>query len=186
LGCYSLVGIKANSEDLVFMPVFDFFRRCRNRIIHQDGTAGSDLVDFAKSKEVLKAFQSLSPRVRRMTPDLPTLKATDPIILTPAHAILFLVVAQNLFRELVGRIRPMLDEDGYLRMVAHYAYSCSHHPFRRDSYKNVVYPACVFLRERYGVRGLNNKEDIVREFRRLGLWDTMVVRFNELFPPVRQ
>jgi hypothetical protein len=35
-----------------------------------------------------------------------------------------------------------------------------------------------FLRERYGVRGLN-KQDIIIQFRRLGLWDVMVARFHE-------
>jgi hypothetical protein len=181
-GCYSLLDIKASNEDLAFLPLFDFFRRCRNRIIHQDGTAGSELVDFAKSKEVQKAFKSLAPAVRRMTPDLPELKTSNPITLTPAHAILFLVVARNLFSALEARVLSMLDEDGYLRMTAHYAYGCSHHPFRRECYKNIAYPAYTFLVERYRVRGLN-KEAIVRQFRHLGLWDSLVVRYNELFRP---
>jgi hypothetical protein len=177
-GCYSLLGIKPGKEDIALLPLFDFFRRCRNRIIHQDGTAGSDLMDFAKSQEVQKSFQSLGARVRRMTPDLPTLKAADPIILSPSHAILFVVVTLTLFTALASRIRSLLDKDGYLRMTAHYAYGSSHHPFRQEFYKDVLYPALSFLRERYGVRGLN-KQDIIIQFRRLGLWDVMVARFHE-------
>jgi hypothetical protein len=181
LGCYSVLGIKARKEDLAFLPLFDFFRRCRNRIIHQDGTAGSDLVEFAKSREVQRAFKSLAPAVRRMTPELPALKAADPITLTPAHAILFLVVARALFDALASHIRSVSDESGYLRMTAHYAYGSTHHSFRRAHYKDVVYPATTFLFERYGVREAD-KQNVVRHFRRLGLWDAIVVRFSELFP----
>jgi hypothetical protein len=178
--CYSLLGIKAGDSDLALLPLFDFFRRCRNRIIHQDGTAGSDLVDFAKSKEVQKAFKSLAIAVRRMTPDLPDLRAQDPIVLNPAHAILFMVVARNLFNALGSRVRSVLDEDGYLRMTAHYAYGSSHHPFRRSFYMHVEYPAGNFLDERYKVRGLV-KDSMIRAFRRMGLWDSLVLRYNELF-----
>ena len=182
--CYALLRIKASNDDFAFLPLFDFFRRCRNRIIHQDGTAGNDLVEFTKSKEVQKTFQSLGASVRRMSPELPALRATDRILLTPSHAILFLVVTLNLFNALESRVRSQLTEDGYLRMTAHYAYGCSHHPFRQKYYKNVLNPAYGFLRDRYVVRGLN-KNNIIPQFKRLGLWDPMVVRFNELYSPTR-
>ncbi len=179
--CYSLIGVVPPQADLALLPVFDFFRRCRNRILHQDGRAGSELIDFSKSTELQKAFKSLAPRVLRMTPDLPSLAESEPIVLTPAHAILFLVVVQTLFNALAYRVRSKLDENGYLRMVAHYAYGSSHHPFRQDRYKDVLYPATTFLRQRYTV-GKLNKEELIRRFRRLGLWDAMLVRFNALFP----
>ena len=45
----------------------------------------------------------------KMAPELPELKATGPIVLTPAHAILFLVVTRSLFKALAARIRSELD-----------------------------------------------------------------------------
>jgi hypothetical protein len=179
-GCYSILGLEATDQDLACLPLFDFFRRCRNRIIHQDGTAGRELVEFAKSREVQRSFERLAPTVRRMTPSLPTLTATDPIPLTPQHAILFLVITLNLFNALVARVRAPLTEDGYLRMTAHYAYGASQHPFRESHYRNVVYPASVFLRFRYGVTDVS-KEQLIQRFKALGLWDSMAARFKELF-----
>lgn len=179
-GCYSLLGLEATDEDLACLPLFDFFRRCRNRIIHQDGRAGRDLVEFAKSQEVRISFAGLAPTVRRMASSLPTFTATDPIPLTPQHAILFLVITANLFNRLASRVRAPLTEDGYLRMTAHYAYGASQHPFRQSHYRNVVYPASVFLRFRYGVTDVS-KEQLIQRFKTLGLWDPMAARFKELF-----
>jgi hypothetical protein len=85
--CYSLLGLRVTEQDLTCLPLFDFFRRCRNRIIHQDGTAGHELVEFAKSGDVQRSFENLAPTVRRMSSSLPLLTATDPIPLTPQHAI---------------------------------------------------------------------------------------------------
>ncbi len=184
LGCYSLLRIEPQKTDLAALPLFDFFRRCRNRILHQDGTAGSDLVDFAKSKKVDAAFKSLGPAVCKMAPELPELSATEPIILTPAHAILFLIVARALFNSLASRIRSEMDASGYFRMVAHYAYGTPYHPFRRSYYKYVFTPASTFLEERYHVRDLD-KHDLVRRLRVFGLWDAISARFAELFPKAR-
>jgi hypothetical protein len=180
--CYTLLGIKATKEDIAPLPLFDFFRRCRNRIIHSDSTAGSELVEFAKSKEVEGAFKSLGPAVCRMIPELPELRATEPIILVPAHAIIFLVVVRDLFNGLAERVRSELDEDGYLRMTAYYAYGAVYHSFRHAGYKDVEGTARSFLDERYGVREVD-QHDLIRRFRKLGLWDAIGTRFIELFPP---
>lgn len=58
---YSLIGLKLTGNDIAQLPLFDFFRRCRNRIIHQDGTAGSDLVEFSKIKGLQTAFKFTHP-----------------------------------------------------------------------------------------------------------------------------
>jgi hypothetical protein len=180
--CYSVIGMKPNDNDIAQLPLFDFFRRCRNRIIHQDGTAGSDLVEFSKTKELQTAFNSLTRSVRRKAPSLPKLCATETIALSPEHAILFMIVARNLFDAFAGRIRTQLSEDGYFRMTAHYAYIPSHHSFRSKSYNNVANPAFHFLSYRHHVTG-SDREDLIRRFRRLDLWDAMVARYHELFPP---
>lgn len=180
--CYALLGVKATKEDLAPLPLFDFFRRCRNRIIHSDSTAGSELVEFAKSKEMEKAFKSLGPAVCRMISELPEVRATEPIILVPAHAIIFLVVVSDLFSALAGRIQSQLDEDGYLRMTAHYAYGAAYHPFRRTRHNDVEAPARSFLDERYGVRHVD-QHDLIRRFKKLGLWDAISTRFIDLFSP---
>jgi len=179
--CYSIINIKPNEQDVVQLPLFDFFRRCRNRIIHQDGTAGKDLVEFAKSKEVQTAYKSLTLRTRRMVASLPKLCATETIALAPEHAILFMIVARNVFNAFSGRIHSQLSEDGFLRMAAHYAYVPSHHAFRSKKYKNVVHPASHYLAYRYNVRGGSN-EDLISRYRDLKLWDDMVTRYHELFP----
>jgi hypothetical protein len=179
-GCYNLLGLHAASADFNCLPLYDYFRRCRNRIIHQDGTAGRELVEFAKSRAVQKTFASLAQNVRRMSPSLPELSADEPIPLTPQHAILFLVITFNLFKALAAQVRTYLTEEGYLRMTAHYAYGASRHSFRQQEYPNVVYPAVVFLRFRYGVTGLK-KEELIKRFKTIGLWDSMANRFKELF-----
>jgi hypothetical protein len=183
LGCYSLLGLDAAKADLAALPLYDFFRRYRNRILHQDGTAGSDLVEFVKfkQKELEGSLKSLGAAVCKMAPELPQLEATEPIVLTPAHAILFLIVTRDLFRALASRIRSVLDESGYLRMTAHYAYSIPHHQFRRAFYKDAWTPATTFLDERYHVRKVD-KHDLVRKFRRLELWESISDRFNEFSP----
>jgi hypothetical protein len=162
--------------------LFDFFRRCRNRIIHSDSTAGSELAEFAKSKEIERAFKSLGPAVCRMIPELPEVNASEPIILVPAHAIIFLVVVRDLFNALAERIQPQLDEDGYLKMTAHYAYGAAYHSFRRARYKDIEGTARSFLDERYGVREVD-KHNLIHRFRKLGLWDAIGTRFIEIFPP---
>jgi hypothetical protein len=179
-GCYSPIGLEASKEDLAGLPLYDFFRRSRNRIIHQDGTAGRELAEFAKSQPVLKSFEALTPNVRRMAPSLPELRSQDLILLKPQHAILFLVVTFNLFRALWARVQPSLNEEGYLRMSAHYAYGASHHAYRDQSYRNVIYPASKFLRFRYVVTGID-KEKLIQKFKTLGLWDAMALRFKENF-----
>jgi hypothetical protein len=178
--CYSILGFAPAQADLASIPLFDFFRRCRNRIIHQDGTAGRELAEFAKSREVGRSLAGLSPAVRRMVATLPILNADDPIPLTPLHSILFLVVTFNLYKALVARVRARLNEDGCLRMSAYYAYGPARHTFRLPQYRAVIYPAVVFLRFRYGVTEIN-KEQLVQRFKALGLWEAMTRRFKELF-----
>ena len=48
--------------------------------------------------------------------------------------------------------------------------------------KDVEGTARSFLDERYGVREVD-KHELAERFRKLGLWDAILVRFNELFPP---
>jgi hypothetical protein len=185
VSCYSLLNIKPTDKDLALLPVFDFFRRCRNRLIHQDGTAGSDLAEFVKSRKIRMAFNWLPASVKAMVPSLPEFEAADAIILTPQHAVLFLIVARELFNALASRIRAVLDEDGYLRMAAYYAYIPAHHSFREKNYTHVAHPAMHFLTYRYKlVEHDEPKAKVITQFRRLGLWDTIVARFHKLFPPL--
>ena len=177
--CYSLLGLSSEKRELQLFPLFDFFRRCRNRILHQDGSAGSDLTEFARTDQLQRALQLLPRSVRRMTPDLPSLSPTEAIELQPEHAILFLVVARGLFDGLASRIRSELNHDGYLRMVAYYAYGAADHKFRDKFNKNVEQQARRFLRERYQVVG-PSKEQLVQDLKRLGLWDSIVVRYHHL------
>ena len=161
------------------LPLFELFRMCRNRILHQDGTAGSSLAALSRSKELKEAYGYLAVRVRRMTPMLPILRAEDKIALTPSQGILFLV-ARGLFDALAAHVHGRLDIDGYLRMTAHYAYGIAQHPSRAISdCKFVEAAACRYLRERYKVtRSVRFRP--VTDFRRLGLWDAIVVRYHDL------
>jgi hypothetical protein len=177
--CYSLLGISTHKDALVFLPLFDFFRRCRNRILHQDGSAGGDLVAFAQTHSVQDAFKALPGSVRRMTPELPSLVSSETIELFPEHAILFLIVARRLFDSLASRIRSELDYDGYLRMVAHYAYGVADHTFRGKFNKNVEQEGRRFLRVRYQVMG-PTKERLIADLKRLGLWPEIVERSHQL------
>jgi hypothetical protein len=178
--CYSLLGVKPHGNDMALLPLFDFFRMCRNRTLHQDGTAGSSLSDLSRSRELKDAYGSLAASVRRMTPMLPTLRPQQLIALTPSQAILFLIVARGLFDALAMQVRSRLNTDGYLRMAAHYAYGIAHHPFRAAfDHKFVEASAGRYLRERYRVTGAI-RTPLVPGFRRLGLWDSIVSRYNDL------
>jgi len=45
--CYTLLTIRPHASDLALVPIFDLFRRIRNRVMHQDGIAGSELAEFS-------------------------------------------------------------------------------------------------------------------------------------------
>lgn len=178
--CYAFLRIKPIGADMKLLPLFELFRMCRNRILHQDGTAGSSLAELSRSKELKDAYGSLAVRVRRMTPMLPILRAEDNIALTPSQAILFLVVARSLFDALAAHVHGRVDVDGYLRMTAHYAYGIAQHPFRAISDRKFVEAAaCRYLRERYKVTRSVRFRPVI-DFRRLGLWDAIVARYHDL------
>ncbi|MEI6702402.1 MAG: hypothetical protein WCL71_02545 [Deltaproteobacteria bacterium] len=183
--CYNFLELTPTDSDLERLPIFEYFRRCRNRVIHQDGTAGLDLATYSQSKELLSAVNNLPASVKAMVATLTTLpetKADEQIVMEPTHCILFLIVARSLFDALAAKIQKRLSDEGYLRMAAYYAYGPPFHAFRLGREKHVVYPARRFLSERYNVTG-TDKDVVIQRFRELDLWDSIVKQYHELFVP---
>jgi hypothetical protein len=180
LQCYKFVGLTPGKKDVELLPIFDFYRRCRNRALHQDGMAGYDLQVFSQSQELKNAMATLPATVQKILPEVPVFNSGEAIRLHPRNATLFLIVARTLHNLLAARLRSLLDEEGYLRMAAYYAYGAPYHQFRPHTikYKHVEDLVSRFLHERYQIKNLTTAR-LIEGLRKVGNWKVLVEKFHQ-------
>jgi len=179
--CRNLVFHTEDRFDHELVPIYDYFRRVRNRVVHQDGIVNSGLAEFSVSAEVKASQASLDKSVKRATPPVPTQDDGQLVSLEPKHLVLYKLVCFRLFDALAGIFKPQLDHDGYIRMASYYSLIAPHHPYREKNHKHVHVPVRKFLTGRYRIRNVS-AEFLIEQCRRLGIWESLVASFNSMYP----
>ena len=162
------------------LPIVDYFRQARNRIIHQQGVASSELSSLSRSTELADARRALNAQLRRASPELPEFAVGDVVAFAHRHAIFFKIVVGRVFREFCNQLRPKLTEDGFLRMATHYSLGTATHPYRGPRHHHAVTAVKRFLYDRYRVSALDDAK-IIKRCQELGLWTEVSDRFNAIY-----
>lgn len=179
--CHGLASVPVSDNTRGLLALYDYCRRARNRVVHQGSIAGSDFSSFSRSRELRNSQLFLNRLIRRSTARLPEFDPGDTVSLEPKHLFILNVVVERLHRELEASVRARLDEDGYVRMAAHYSLGAREHPFRSAGHKQVYVPIRRYLGARYRLGDLGASSEFPALCRRLGLWDTMLERFKAIY-----
>src|SRR6185436_3982780 len=134
------------------LPLFHYFRRARNRIVHSNGWPGDRLEECSTSKELLDAVRLWDTSFcQRPSPSLPPIRPDQQLAFLPRHAIMASTIcyefAKALDRAFIGR----LGERGLIRMALHYSLVAPDHPARAPSHSLPHAPVANFLYSRYRV-----------------------------------
>ena len=131
-------------------PLFHLARQCRNRIVHSDGIVGSELEEFAESKEISGAHENFRNKYARADlPELPKLIRGNRIILSPANAIYFGAVLYEFARSLNEYVCQKLTGKEFVEMGFFYSCLVETHSARIIKHRDAGARIKYFLTERY-------------------------------------
>ncbi|SDA53994.1 MULTISPECIES: hypothetical protein [unclassified Janthinobacterium] len=146
----SMTNWKISTDLVEIEPLFHLARLCRNRIAHSDGIVGSELEDFAKSREVLDAHNKFREKYARAElPPLPNLIRGNRIVLSPENSIYFGAVLYEFAKSINIYMCEKLTEKEFVEMGFFYSCLVETHSGRVIRHRDAVGRINYFLTERY-------------------------------------
>lgn len=171
------------------IPLFHLARKFRNRVVHSDGMIGADLEEYARSKEVEKAFESFVKNYTKSSPPLlPKLKKGDVLSLSPVNAIFFGAVLYEVAKEINEFVCSKMENTDFVVMAFHYSCLVETHPFRTIAHKSAGARIKHFLASRYIYREASKIKEVVSFLKpqvtannsSTSLWSVAVTQHNLL------
>ena len=160
------IGWQPSARLIPILPLIDLVRQIRNRIAHYDSFVGSELEEFARSRNVTEALSAFRQRyARRSLPELPSFDRGVRLQLTPVHVILFGAFFYEIAKEVNAHAADLLSDDEFIDMAFFYSCIVSKHSFRTIRHRSADtrirhYLTGHYLRE-------NNVPSLQRVIRRL-------------------
>jgi hypothetical protein len=173
-------GWNSDKQIVDLLPLWHYFRRARNRIVHGDGTAGEGLAEYAETPEVISAFSAWN-RVhsRKRAPALPSFASDEVIAFEPRHAILAQSVQYAIAKRLNPYVVATLKDDGMVAMAVYYGLFAKQHPYRTARQRTIEGAVNHFL-SRYRVTEISEQATKLK-LNALGLRAGARLRFKEIY-----
>jgi hypothetical protein len=174
---YARLGWKKDVLDS-FEPLYEYFSKVRNCIVHRSSRASTDLNKHATSSQLLTCVDgSKGPRGRKL-PALPAITIGDEIALLPRHAILASEVCRRIAIDANEKLLEYLGEEGVVYMAAYHSLLCER-PIITSARNTPQAVLNYIATNRYRVR-LGNRDEAVRILSQMGEWGSYLRRFERL------
>jgi hypothetical protein len=152
-----VLGWQPSAKLAKVRPLIELARRARNRVVHNDGLIGSDLAEYAVSKEVSDAYAFFaSTYTKAPPPALPIWERGHALVVPPAVTIFFGSVFYEFARELNSYACGMLASEEFVVMAFFYSCVVDTRPGRTIRMND----AGSYLFERYLFRDAHGLMDI--------------------------
>jgi hypothetical protein len=159
-------------------PLYEYFVKVRNCVIHRSGRASSELHRYASQPKLRACVEGWEgPRAARI-PALPAIILGEEIALLPRHAILASEVCRIIARDANRQLVDFLGENGMISMAAHHSLLAENRI--RTAARNSPQAILNYLTtDRYRI-GLASTDEAVRVLSRIGRWKPYLRRFERL------
>lgn len=159
-------------------PLFTYFSKARNCIVHRSARASKDLATFSIQSGLIACVSGWKgPRNKRL-PSLPAVSAGIEVSFLPRHAVLSSEVCRRIAVDANERLLNYLGDDGVVCMAAHHSL-LSDEPITMDARKSARAILNYLLTSRYRVK-LQNRDEAVQVLSRMGKWKPYLRRYERL------
>jgi len=178
------LDLRLASSLIEVLPLFHYFRRVRNRIVHSNSWAGEGLEDYSKSDELRKAVATWdNTYCQRPSPRLPAIHSDQRLSFLPRHVIMVSTICYEFAKAIDRAFVQRLGEDGIVRMALYYSLVAPEHPTRSATHKRPEAPLGNFLYARFGAVDFS-RDSLLARLRELGLWEATVSLHRMRYPEV--
>jgi len=159
-------------------PLYNYFSKMRNCIVHRSGRATAELSEHAVSPRLTACVDEWKgPRGKKL-PALPTVTTGDDLALLPRHAILASEVCRRIAVDANAQLLNYLSENGVVYMAAYHSL-LSERPVLTAARNTPQAVLNYFLTDRNRVQ-LESRDEAVRILSRMGRWKPYLRKFERL------
>lgn len=159
-------------------PLYEYFSKVRNCIVHRSGRASKELNKYAGSSRLAQCVNAWHGPRKKKLPPLPTIAIGNDLPLLPRHAILASEICRRIAVDANEKLLNYLGAEGVAYMAAHHSL-LSDHPMPTSARHSAQGILNAILTNRYRVK-IEYREEAVQALGRLGKWKTYLRRFERL------
>jgi hypothetical protein len=174
---YSEVGWKKDSLDSL-SPLYEYFSKVRNCIVHRSGRASSELNKYAASERLAKCVGDWHGPRKKKLPALPNISTGNDLSLLPRHAILAGEVCRRIAVDANEKLLKYLGVEGLAYMAAYHSLLSST-PVVTNARSSAQAVLNFILTNRYRAK-LAYREEAVQILGRLGKWKPYLRKFERM------
>lgn len=160
------------------LPLYEYFSKLRNCIVHQSGRANAELYRYAAGARLKSCVESWSGPRKRKLPALPAANLGDYVPLLPRHAILACEVSRRIAIDTNARLLNYLGDEGIVYMAAYHSL-LSKRPVTTNAGKSAQAMLNTILTGRYRVK-LAETTEAVQALSGVSKWKPYLRKFERL------
>jgi hypothetical protein len=160
-------------------PLYNYFSKMRNCIVHRSGRANEELYAIATSSTLRQCTAGWHASRKRSLPALPAIAIEEDVQLQPRHAALATEVCRRIAVDANEKLISHLGVEGVVYMAAHHSLLADHrvNMNARGSAQAVLN---AILSNRYRVR-LDHRDEGIQVLGKLDKWKLYLRKFERLF-----
>jgi len=159
-------------------PLYEYFSKVRNCIVHRSGRASQELIKNAGSSRLAHCVNGWQGPRKKTLPPLPAIVVGSDLPLLPRHAILASEICRRIAVDANEKLLRYLGVEGLAYMAAHHS-QLSNTPIPTNARATAQGTLNAILTNRYRVK-LDYREEAVQALGRLGRWKAYLRRFERL------
>jgi len=160
-------------------PLYEYFSKVRNCIVHRSGRASKALNKYAGSSRLTNSVNAWQGPRNKKLPSLPTITIGNDLPVLPRHAILASEVCRRIAVDANEKLLNYLGVEGIAYMAAHHSL-LSDTPIATNAKNSAQAILNWILTNRYHVR-LDYREEAVQALGRLAKWRPYLRKFERLY-----
>lgn len=174
---YAQLGWSLNAIQDV-EPLYEYFSRLRNCIVHRSGRANADLNKYASGARLKACVDGWSGPRKKKLPALPTVSLGDHVAVLPRHAILAGEVCRRIALDANSRLLGYVGNRGIVYMAAYHSL-LSKRPIDTNARKSAQAMLNTILTGRYRVQ-LAQRNEAVQVLSEIGKWKPYLRKFERV------
>ncbi|MGC2741578.1 MAG: hypothetical protein WA672_00215 [Candidatus Angelobacter sp.] len=160
-------------------PLYEYFSRLRNCIVHRSGRANVDFNRYASSARLKSCVNGWSGPRKKKLPALPTVSLEDHVAVLPRHAVLAAEVCRRIALGANKRLVEHLGREGIVYMAAHHSL-LSKRPIATNARNSAQAMLNTILTGRYRVK-LAQRYEAVHVLSEIGKWKAYLQKFERVY-----
>ncbi|WP_263408837.1 hypothetical protein [Terriglobus tenax] len=160
-------------------PLYEYFAKLRNCIVHRSGRANAELNRYAAGARLKSCVENWSGPRKKKLPALPAVVLGEFVSVLPRHAILACEVSRRIAIDSNARLLNYLGDEGVVYMAAHHSL-LSKRPIATNARKSAQALLNTILTGRYRVK-LAERTEAVHLLSEIDKWKPYLRKFERLY-----